>query len=136
MHRNYVRLSIRVGFVLSLICLLWGTTVLAQTAKSTDTSSASLAGTWKMTSETPDGDSIPWTLTISQTDGHWTGRVGGPDGQSTPASDFKVTGDKVHLQTQYQGSSYDIDLTLQAGTLAGTWSGDSGSGKTSGKRSS
>ena len=136
MTRMSLGLSVKIKVVLTLVCLLLGAAAFAQTAKSTDASDASLAGTWKMTSETPDGDSVPWTLTISQADGHWTGTVSSSEGQMTPASNFKVSGNKVHLQTQYQGGSYDIDLTLAAGALAGTWSGDNGSGKTTGKRSS
>ncbi len=131
-----LHVSAQAKLFLSLFCVFLGTAAFAQTAKSTDASSASLSGTWKMISETPEGDPIPWSLTIAQTDGHWTGTVATPEAtKPTPASDFKVSGDKVHLQTQYQGSPYDIDLKLESGTLLGTWSGDNGSGKTTGKRS-
>lgn len=129
--------SVRARFILSLACvLLCALSALAQTSTSGDGANASLAGKWSMNSESPDGGSVAWVLTISDTGGHWTGTVSTPDGQNSPASDFKVSGNKVHLQTQYQGGTYDIDLKLEAGVLNGTWSGDNGSGKTTGKRSS
>lgn len=133
--RAIAQLSFAVGFV----CLLFASTAWAQTEKSPekspDASSASVAGTWKMVSETSDGDSIPWTLTLTQADGHWTAAVGSSDGQPTSATNLKVAGNTIHFQTQYQGSPYDIDLKLTGGLLTGTWSGEGGSGKTSGKRS-
>ncbi len=97
--------------------------------------SGSLAGTWRMTSETPSGDPVPWTLTISQKEGKWVGMVDGPDGKATPAADFKVTNNKIHMKTPYQGDTYDIDLALIGNQLTGTWSGDNGTGTTTGKRS-
>lgn len=129
--------SVRAKFILSLVCMfLCALGAFAQTSTSGDAANASLTGKWNMNSETPDGGSVAWILKISNSGGHWTGTVSTPDGQNSPASDFKVSGDKVHLQTQYQGATYDIDLKLEAGVLNGTWSGDNGSGKTTGKRSS
>jgi hypothetical protein len=129
-----LRAVAQLSFALGLVCLLSGSVASAQAEKSPDANSASVAGTWKMVSETPDGDPIPWTLTLTQADGHWTATVGSSDSQAAPASNVKVAGNTVHLQTQYQGSPYDIDLKLANGVLAGTWNGESGSGKTSGKR--
>ena len=135
MPKPNLRVSVRMSAVLSLAFLFLSAAAFAQTAKSTDTASASLAGTWNMVSETQDGDSLSWTLIISQTDGHWAGTINSDNGK-TPATGFKVSGDKVHFQTEYQGNSYDINLVLTAGALTGTWSGESGSGKTTGKRAS
>jgi hypothetical protein len=98
--------------------------------------SVSPAGTWKMQSETPDGEAIPWTLTLSKREGNWQAVVGGtPDAKSMPASDVKVSGNKVHFRTTYQGDPYDIDLTLESGRLTGTWTGQNSTGKTTGRRS-
>jgi hypothetical protein len=98
--------------------------------------SPSPAGTWKMQSETPDGEAIPWTLTLSKRDGNWEAVVGGtPDAKSMSASDVKVSGNKVHFRTTYQGDPYDIDLTLESGRLTGTWNSQNGTGKTTGRRS-
>lgn len=96
---------------------------------------ASLAGTWKMESETPNGDPIPWTLTMSQKEGKWQALVSGtPDAKPTEATDLRVSGNKVHFRTLYEGDPYNVDLTLESGSLTGTWSGDNGSGKTTGRR--
>lgn len=118
--------------ILALAVLL--TTAFAYAGQDTG-SSASLAGTWKMQSETPNGDPIPWTLTLAQKGGKWEALVSGtPDAKSTEATDLKVSGNKVHFRTTYEGDPYNIDLTLEADKLTGTWSGDSGSGKTTGRR--
>jgi len=128
----------QLSVALALACFLFTFTffAFAQAEKSADANSSSVAGTWKMVSETSDGDSIAWTLTLAQADGRWTATVSTPDSQATPAAQVSVTGNAVHFQTQYQGSPYDIDLKLAAGSLTGTWNGEGGSGKTSGKRSS
>jgi hypothetical protein len=126
--------SIRIGVNIFLLTLLLNAT-LARSAQDT-ASNTSPAGTWKMESETPDGEPILWTLAISKTEGNWQAVVGGvPDAKSMPASDLKVSGNKVHFRTMYQGEPYDIDLTLESGRFTGTWSGQNGTGKTTGRRS-
>ena len=126
--------SIRVAVHLfCLVLLLNGP--LARSAQHTG-NSVSPAGTWKMQSETPDGEAIPWTLTLSKREGNWEAVVGGtPDAKSMPASDVKVSGNKVHFRTTYQGDPYDIDLSLETGRLTGTWTGQNSTGKTTGRRS-
>ena len=137
MSRIGIRVIRQLCVALALACLLLTSIAFAQAEKSTDANSASVAGTWKMVSETSDGDSIAWTLQLAQADGHWTATVSTPDSQgAAPATQVSVTGNAVHFQTQYQGSPYDIDLKLAAGSLTGTWNGEGGSGKTSGKRAS
>ena len=133
-----LRAIAQLSFALGLACLLFASMAWCQSEKSPekspDANGASVAGTWKMVSETTDGDSIPWTLTLAEADGHWTANVSSSDGQVGPASNVKVAGNTVHFQTQYQGNPYDIDLKLADGLLTGTWNGEVGSGKTSGKR--
>ena len=106
-----------------------------QDASADKNSASSLEGTWQMTSETPNGDSLDWKLTIKQQDGKWTATSGTDQGEN-PAKDVTVTGNKIHFKTPYQDEDYDIDLTLTGDTLQGTWSGGSDSGKTSGKKAS
>src|SRR5579875_4001356 len=135
MLKSPLRAIAQLSFALGFVCVLFAFTAWAQSEKTPDANNSSVAGTWKMVSETSDGDSIPWTLTLTQADGHWTASVGSADGQPTSATNLKVAGNTVHFQTQYQGNPYDIDLKLADGLLTGTWSGEGGSGKTSGKRS-
>jgi hypothetical protein len=135
MRKAPLRAIAQLSFALGLVCLLFASVAWAQSEKSPDANGAAVAGTWKMVSETTDGDSIPWTLTLAETDGHWTATVSSSDGQVGPASNVKVAGSTVHFQTQYQGNPYDIDLKLADGLLTGTWNGEGGSGKTTGKRS-
>lgn len=98
--------------------------------------SDSLAGTWNMSSLTPDGDHVDWTLVITQKDGNYTGAIKDSENGQEPAKDFKVDGDKIHLRVSYQGDDYDIDLTHDGNSLKGTWSGNGQNGETSGKKAS
>lgn len=86
-----------------------------------------------MVSVTPDGDQVPWTLSISDDNGKYTATIEGQEGQST-AKDMKVDGASIHLRTTYHDEDYDIDLKLEGNRLVGTWSGDGDSGKTEGTR--
>lgn len=96
-------------------------------------SSSGLAGKWKMTSVTSDGNDIAWTLSITNSDGKYAATVATPDGE-TAVKDLRVDGNKVHFRTPYQGEEYDIDLTLQGDKLNGTWSGNGDSGQTKGEK--
>jgi hypothetical protein len=109
--------------------------LLAPSFQAQEKTHTSVAGVWKMTSETPDGDSLPWNLTIKQQDGKWAATSGTDQGE-TAVKDFTVTGNKIHFKAPYQDQDYDIDLTLTGDKLEGTWSGGSDSGKTSGTRAS
>jgi hypothetical protein len=97
--------------------------------------SAEITGKWSMVSITPDGDQIPWTLSINNDNGKYTAMVDGTEGQSS-ARDVKVDGATVHLRTTYHDEDYDVDLKLQENRLVGTWSGNGESGETRGTRAS
>lgn len=94
---------------------------------------AKLAGVWKMSSLTPDGESVAWQLTVKQTEGKWTATLSGDEGE-LPVKNLTVTGSKMHFTTPYQGQDYDQDLQLEGEKLVGTWTGDGDSGKTTGER--
>src|SRR5580765_2455283 len=83
--------------------------------------SAKISGKWSMVSVTPDGDQVPWTLSISNDNGKYTATIEGKEGQS-PAKDVRVDGATIHLRTTYQDEDYDIDLKLEENRLVGTWS--------------
>jgi uncharacterized protein (TIGR03066 family) len=93
-----------------------------------------LVGKWKMTSFSPDGDPIPWSLNIKEADGKLVATLDTENQGEVPANGFTATGAKVHLKAPYEGEDYDIDLTLVDGKLTGTWSGNGDSGKTIGER--
>ena len=97
------------------------------------TDATKLVGAWNMNSLTPDGDTVPWKLTLKQQDGKWAGSIASEQGEN-PISNVKVDGAKIHFTTPYQGEYYDQDLQLQDGKLVGTWSGNGNSGKTTGER--
>jgi len=93
-----------------------------------------LVGKWKMTSLSPDGDPIPWSLNIKEADGKLVATLDTENQGEAAANGFTVTGEKIRLKAPYEGEEYDIDLTLNDGKLTGTWSGNSDSGKTTGER--
>lgn len=92
-----------------------------------------LAGKWKMVSSSPDGNEIPWTLTIKLANGKYDATCVTDAGEQA-VKDLNVDGHKLHFRVPYQGEDYDIDLKLEGGSLAGTWSGSSGSGATKGQK--
>lgn len=92
-----------------------------------------LAGKWKMVALSPDGSETPWTLTISYTDGKYSGTVNADQGDA-PAKDFKTDGTVVTMTTSYQGNDYQIKLKLVDGKLKGTWSGGGDSGDVRGEK--
>jgi hypothetical protein len=97
--------------------------------------SSEITGKWSMVSITPDGDQIPWTLSINNDNGTYTATIEGDEGQS-PARDIKVDGATVHFRTTYHDEDYDVELKLQENRLVGTWSGNGESGETRGTRNS
>lgn len=95
----------------------------------------SLAGEWKMVSSTPDGDDIPWTLTIHYKDGNYSASTSIGQSAEEPRN-FKVEGDNVSMNVMYEGDEYEIKLKHSGDKLAGTWSGNGNSGDTKGERAS
>ncbi len=91
------------------------------------------AGKWNMVSSTDDGNQIPWTLSITYADGKYSASATTDSGDN-PVKDLKVEGKTVHFRVPYQGEDYDIDLKLVGEKLAGTWSGNGGSGDTKGEK--
>jgi hypothetical protein len=94
-----------------------------------------LVGVWKMTSVTPDGDSIPWTLRVKDDDGKLAVFITREDGNEEPVKNLDIAEGKIRFKVPYQGEDYDINLTMDGDKLVGTWSGNGDSGKTSGQRS-
>ncbi len=92
-----------------------------------------LAGKWNMVSETED-EPIKWTLVLKETDGKLTALLA-TDGGEEAAKDFSYADGVLKFKAPYQGNYYDIELKAVGDTLAGTWSGDGNSGKTSGTKS-
>lgn len=92
-----------------------------------------LVGKWKMVSTTEDGSQVLWSLTITYVHGNY-GATANTDQGEAPVKDLKVDGSTIHFRVPYQGDEYDIDLKLDGGSLAGTWSGNGGSGETKGHK--
>jgi len=94
---------------------------------------AGLAGKWKMVAISPDGNEVPWTLTISYADGKYSGTLNSDQGE-VPAKDFKTDGTMVSMTTPYEGNDYEVKLKLVDGKLKGTWSGGGDSGDVHGEK--
>lgn len=92
-----------------------------------------LIGKWNMVSITPDGDEIPWTLSITYQDGKYSATTGSREGEAE-AKDVQIDASTVHLRVPYQGAEYSIDLKLKDNKLVGTWSGNGDSGDTKGEK--
>lgn len=118
----------------SVAAVLLVTAFLLAAQSGAKASDQDLAGKWKMTSFSPDGDPIPWSLNIKEADGKLVATLDTENQGEVPANGFTANGAKVHLKAPYEGEDYDIDLTLVDGKLNGTWSGNGDSGKTIGER--
>jgi hypothetical protein len=92
-----------------------------------------LAGKWKMVAISPDGNEVPWTLTIAYADGKYSGTLNSDQGE-VPAKDFKTDGTMVSMTTPYEGNDYEVKLKLIDGKLKGTWSGGGDSGDVHGEK--
>jgi hypothetical protein len=110
-------------FRLLAICLLAALCLLGQDYKS-------LVGKWNMTSET-DGDSVRWVLALKDVDGKLAASLVASEGE-LPAKDFTYTDGVLKFKVPYEGEEYDIELKIDGEKLAGTWSGNGASGRTSG----
>jgi hypothetical protein len=119
----------RLPVYLTVLCVV----LLAAWSMAWAQSSSALTGKWKMTSVTPDGNDIAWTLSVTNSGGEYAATAASADGEM-PVKDLRVDGNKVHFRTPYQGEEYDIDLTLQGDKLNGTWSGNGDSGQTKGEK--
>ena len=95
----------------------------------------SLAGQWKMVSSTPEGNEIPWTLTIRYKDGSYSASMSTGQGEEEPRN-FKVDGNNISMGVNYEGDEYEIKLKYSGDKLVGTWSGNGNSGDTKGERTS
>lgn len=93
-----------------------------------------LVGKWKMLSTTPDGDQVPWKLTITYADGKYSATAGTDQGEDA-VNELKVDGAKIHFRVPYHGNEYYLDLKLDGDSLVGAWSGQGSTGDTKGQRS-
>jgi hypothetical protein len=94
-----------------------------------------LVGKWKMVSSTPDGNQVPWGLTITYANGKYGATASSPSEEGEgPVKDLTVDGSKVHFRVPYEEEDYDIDLKLDGSSLVGTWSGNGSSGETKGQK--
>jgi hypothetical protein len=85
-----------------------------------------------MTSET-DGDPVNWTLLLKDTDGKLTASMVSGENE-IPVKSFSYTDGVLKFKVPYEGQDYDIELKAVAEKLAGTWSGDGNSGRTTGTK--
>ena len=92
----------------------------------------SLLGKWNMTSET-DQDPVKWTLVLKEVDGKLAAFLATSE-QEQPAKNFTFVDGVIKFQAPYNGEDYDIELKPAGDTIAGSWSGNGDSGKTTGTR--
>jgi hypothetical protein len=124
-----------IGTAAAIFLFLLSAIVLPAKQAGSKSEAKALVGSWKMTSTTPDGDSISWTLRVNDSNGKLTAFITGVDGTEQPVKDLDTAEGKIRFKVPYQGEDYDINLTMDGDHLVGTWSGNGDSGKTSGVRS-
>ena len=91
-----------------------------------------LLGKWSMTSEA-NGDSLNWTLILKEADGKLSASLASEQGEM-PVKEVSYSGGILKFKAPYEDNDYDVELTLVADKLEGTWSGNGDSGKTTGTK--
>jgi hypothetical protein len=90
---------------------------------------ADLTGTWKGAFDF-QGNSVPLTFHLTETEGAVTGTIEGLPTTPTPIHDGKINGDAVSFwsQTDYQGETYKLVFTgkVSAGTIEFNFGTDDG----------
>ena len=125
-----------IGMVAAILLVFLSAISLSARQAGSKAETKALVGNWKMTSVTPDGDTIPWTLRVKEDAGKLTAFISSADGGEQEVKDFDAAEGRIRFKAPYQGEDYNIDLTMDGDKLVGTWSGNGDSGKTSGERSS
>jgi hypothetical protein len=87
---------------------------------------AKVVGTWDVAAVTPEGD-LPGVLTIAETDGalEATMDMGGMD---RPIEDAKVDGKVFTMTVIYDGSPYEVEMTVDGDSMEGTYTGAAAAG--------
>lgn len=95
----------------------------------------SVVGTWKCVSDTPDGDEVRWTLTITEQGGKLAGTAAGEPGEF-PLIDPKLEGDTLTFRVAVEGETYTIEAKVSGTQLEGSWKGRDGHGFLKGTKQS
>ena len=94
----------------------------------------SVLGKWNCTAQSPNGE-LPSVWVIREEGGALVVEVE-LDGTPHPAEDVRLDGHSLTMRVTYQSAGYDISVTFDGDTFAGSWSGSGSQGSLKGKRAS
>jgi hypothetical protein len=121
--------------------LMWGdipltikTTVTGDTMKGSYTSdagdtgpleaqreaAASVAGKWKLTATTPNGNEVKADLEFKEEAGKWSGTVVTQEGAAIPLADVQVAGDKLSFKVPTDNGAFALEFTVSGASMRGT----------------
>lgn len=84
------------------------------------TAGRGVEGNWKVTADTPDGESSEWSVVFKIQDGRLTGTAEGDAGQFA-FQNLKENGGTVTGEIQVEGDKYAFEITATGDKLAGKW---------------
>jgi hypothetical protein len=92
----------------------------------------SVLGKWNCTAQSPNGE-LPSVWTIREDGGALAVDVE-LDGTAHAAEEVRLDGHTLTMRITYQSVGYDITVTFDGDTFAGSWSGQGAQGSLKGKR--
>jgi hypothetical protein len=94
-----------------------------------------VVGTWQVTSDSPDGELVRWTLTVKEESGKLAGSISASMGQFNLV-DPKFEGSTFSFKVMVSEQTYAIETKVSGSTLEGSWKGGGGQGFVKGTKQS
>jgi hypothetical protein len=79
-----------------------------------------VAGKWKMTATTPNGNEIKADLEFKEDAGKWSGNLITNEGMALPLADVQVAGDKLSFKIVTDNGAFALEFTVAGSSMKGT----------------
>jgi hypothetical protein len=106
--------------------------LLAVPAAPASAGNESVLGKWNCTAQSPNGE-LPSIWQIKEDGGALVVEVE-LEGTAHPAEEVRLDGRTLTMRITYQSVGYDITVTFDGDSFAGSWSGQGAQGSLKGKR--
>lgn len=91
-------------------------------------------GKWDCTATTPNGENVPFRMTVTRQDGKLAIALRAADRPEFTVPDAKLEGDTLVFSVTVSDGRFSIRMKIGQDTLEGEWRGNDESGKMKGKR--
>ncbi len=94
-----------------------------------------IVGTWEVTSDSPDGEQMRWTLVVKEEGGKLAGNISGGMGQFALV-DPQLVGNTFTFKITVDAQTYAVETKVTGSKLQGSWKGGSAQGVLKGTKQS